>query len=448
VLGATIIAIAISIEVALDGGPHWVSHVGEAIAVVLLLTTVFFSRRNHAATLDSADARQSLQMQDRQFQAVVSNLPGVVYRCRPRGAGFAFISPAVVDLTGCSRDQFAEGSRRFDDLIHPDDLTLVDERVRRAASTGTAFRLQYRLCLDADTVVHIRDTGSFSRDPETGEQWIDGWLFDVTDEVNTADRLRAAVTAAEEANRAKSAFLATMSHELRTPLNAIIGFTKVVRRGANGRLADRDLNFLDRVSSNGEHLLGLINDVLDLSKIEAGRMEFEQSWIDPAPIIQDVLASLEAQALLKGLLISFEAPEQLGLIQLDATRFRQILINLVGNALKFTERGGITVGSDVLNGRLRALHVRDTGIGIAQERLDAIFRPFEQADAGTTRRFGGTGLGLSISREMAERMGCTLEVTSVAGSGSTFTISIPEDRARIRPRQTPLQLVRVDGAAA
>jgi two-component system, sensor histidine kinase and response regulator len=431
----------------IDGG-HWVTIVGDLVAIVLLMRMVVLSEQFRAAHRDTRTVRQSLELQDRQFHAVVSNLPGVVYRCRPRGAGFDFISPAVVDLTGISADQFRAGSRRFDSLIHPDDMPQVEERISRAATTGTAFRLQYRLRLDDGTVIHLRDTGSFSRDPDTGQQWIDGWLFDVTDEVESANRLREAVTEAEEANKAKSAFLAAMSHELRTPLNAIIGFANVVRRSATGRLIDRDLTFLDRVSSNGEHLLGLINDILDLSKIEAGRMEFERAWTDPAPIVQEVIASLEAQALLKGLALTFEAPEQLGVVEIDPTRFRQILINLVGNALKFTETGGVTIGSDVINGRLRALHITDTGIGIAGDRLDAIFRPFEQADAGTTRRFGGTGLGLSLSREMAHQMGCDLVVTSVVGQGSTFTLTIPEERSRIAPRRTPLHLVRVEPVAA
>jgi signal transduction histidine kinase len=371
------------------------------------------------------------------LSAILATLPGVVYRRALAARSFTYVSPGVLDLTGIAPGDLTDGLRAWLDLIHSDDRAEVEAKIRRAAMGGTTFRIEYRLVLDGGTLVRVRDAGSFSTEPASGETWIDGLLFDISAEVEAADELRGAVQAAEHANRTKSAFLAAMSHELRTPLNAIIGFTRIVHRNAaGGKVGPRDIAFLERVAANGEHLLGLINDILDLSKIEAGRMEFQREWVDPSAVVRDVLGSMEAQAAPKGLSLVLDAPSHVGLVEVDRVRFKQVLINLVGNAIKFTDQGGVVVGVEAIEGRVLAVHVRDTGIGIPADRLDAIFRPFEQAEAGTSRRFGGTGLGLSLSREMAEQMGCTLRVASVPGEGSTFSIGFAAERTRI-PRATP-----------
>ncbi|MCU0650503.1 MAG: PAS domain-containing protein, partial [Gemmatimonadaceae bacterium] len=336
--------------------------VSDVLAIALIASFIVVARAAHRARNAEARARVSLAVQDTRLTSIVTNLPGVAYRCRPRGPGFVYVSPAILDLTGIPAVEFMEPTRRFDDLVHPDDLPRVAASIGRAAASGTAYRLQYRLVLADGTLIHVRDTGGVTRDPFDETTWIDGWLFDITEEVDNAERLQAAVAAAEHANRTKSSFLAAMSHELRTPLNAIIGFTKVVRKTGSGTLAARELNYLDRVANNGEHLLGLINDLLDLAKIEAGRMEFRREWVAPAPLLREVIASLEAQALLRGLTLTLEAAAPAGEIELDATRLRQVLINLIGNAIKFTERGGVTVHLEVADGRTCAIHVVDTGI--------------------------------------------------------------------------------------
>jgi signal transduction histidine kinase/DNA-binding response OmpR family regulator/CHASE3 domain sensor protein len=264
--------------------------------------------------------------------------------------------------------------------------------------------------------------------------------------------LRASRDAAEEANRAKSAFLATMSHELRTPLNSVIGFANLLRRNRGGNFGPQDLQFLDRIRDNGTHLLNLINDILDVSKIEAGRMEVRPVPTDLGPLVRETLAQLEGQQRERHVVLRSEIPDGLLPVEVDPNRFRQVLINLVGNALKFTEAGSVTlrVVADP-RGLPLALDVIDTGVGIPPERLEAIFEAFTQAEASTERRFGGTGLGLTISRQLLRLMGADLSVTSAVGQGSTFRIAFPVSAARVaveegRRDKTPVPLAGASSA--
>jgi two-component system, sensor histidine kinase and response regulator len=236
------------------------------------------------------------------------------------------------------------------------------------------------------------------------------------------DELLAARDAAESANAAKSQFLAHMSHELRTPLTAIIGFSRVLKTNRRGTLSEQEATYAERVSTNAIRLLGLIDQLLDLSKVEAGHMEFEFTDVDVVAMVQDVVADLEGRERAPGVALRAEVPPWPAFVNADATRLRQVLVNLVGNAIKFTSEGQVVVAVRALDGVASSLAVRDTGVGIAPEHQASVFEPFAQEDTTITRRFGGTGLGLAISMEYCERMGFTLKVSSVPGEGSTFTI--------------------------
>ncbi|HLF02619.1 MAG TPA: response regulator, partial [Anaerolineales bacterium] len=269
--------------------------------------------------------------------------------------------------------------------------------------------------------------------------------------------------AAEQANQAKSAFLANMSHELRTPLNAIIGFTRIVRRKAEGALPEKQTDNLDKVLTSAEHLLNLINTVLDIAKIEAGRMDVQAANFSPAQLV-DLCATTATPLLKPGVQLVKDYPPDLPIVHSDQDKIKQILLNLLSNAAKFTHTGTITVKAEqsdkmtrwqddtmtrwqddkmiggqtdshpvipsslhpvILSSPHLVISVTDTGIGMTEEALGRIFEEFQQADTSTTRQYGGTGLGLSISRSLARLLGGDITVTSMVGIGSTFTLTVP-----------------------
>jgi len=235
--------------------------------------------------------------------------------------------------------------------------------------------------------------------------------------------LKKAMEMAEAANRAKSEFLANMSHELRTPLNSIIGFSKLMKM----QFEDGDFaNYLDNILSSGLHLLKIINDILDVSKIESGRMDFERAPLDPGEIIASCVSMMEVQAGERGVKLEnrLSLPGELAIFG-DAKRIRQIFINLISNAIKFNRSGG-SVGIDArTEGAMLVVEVSDTGIGIKREHLSFIFEKFSQVNSDLNRDTQGTGLGLTISRMIAEAHGGRIGVRSVYGEGSTFTVSLP-----------------------
>jgi len=226
--------------------------------------------------------------------------------------------------------------------------------------------------------------------------------------------------AAESADHLKSAFLATMSHELRTPLNSIIGFTGIILQGLAGPLNAEQKKQLGMVQLSSRHLLELINDVLDISKIEAGQLSLRSEKFNVRQSVDKVVRSVQPQAEAKGLQLKSMLDSDLAIVTGDHLRVEQVLLNLLSNAIKFTESGEVSVECGIKNGFFTAA-VRDTGIGIAASDLVYLFRPFRQVDTGLARRYEGTGLGLSICRKLAEMMGGSITVESVPGQGSTFT---------------------------
>lgn len=231
---------------------------------------------------------------------------------------------------------------------------------------------------------------------------------------------------AEAANAAKSSFLSNMSHEIRTPMNAILGFAEILQRGYSNDPAAAQKH-LGTIISSGRHLLNLINDILDLSKVEADRLEVEEIECEAHAVIAETVKVLKVKAEEKGIYLEFKPegllPEK---VLSDSSRLRQIVTNLVGNAIKFTESGGVTVTLKHIQSpeSLLQFDIKDTGIGMEQNRLDSIFDPFVQADTSVTRRFGGTGLGLSISKRFAEALGGGIVVTSEPGKGSNFCCTV------------------------
>ena len=248
-----------------------------------------------------------------------------------------------------------------------------------------------------------------------------GILADITELKERERELRRANEIAVAASTAKTNFMANLSHEIRTPMSAILGFTELLAKTAR----EDQASGLETIQRNANHLLELIDDILDLSKIEVGKLRIDREAVAPTALVRDVATLMSQRAVAKELHFELRLASQLPkAIDSDATRLRQILINLIGNALKFTASGGITVSVDAADGALRVV-VEDTGMGISEGNLERIFEPFEQVDASATRRHGGAGLGLAISRRLARALGGDITVTSVLGQGSVFTLSHP-----------------------
>ena len=248
------------------------------------------------------------------------------------------------------------------------------------------------------------------------------------------------------AHKQRSEFVANMSHELRTPLNSIIGFSGILLKNRNGALQEGELNRVEKINRNGRHLLSLINDILDLSKVEAGRMDFVFERQDIVPVLRDVVEMLQPQADIKNLDLHCEISHDEVYLETDGHKVKQVLINLVGNAIKFTKEGSVTVRCIKTDGPAPSIRmdVADTGVGIRSESMDMIFQAFSQEDSSTSREFGGTGLGLTISRSMIELLGGTLTVASEGpGKGSTFTVALPVKYGRARGRDQVRETVAV-----
>jgi PAS domain S-box-containing protein len=255
-----------------------------------------------------------------------------------------------------------------------------------------------------------------------------GAVMDVSDRKRIQEELVAAVDASEDASRAKSAFLANMSHELRTPLNAVIGYSEMLTEEARDRGLENILPDLNKIHSSGKHLLRLINDILDLSKIEAGKMELFPEVFDVPALVREVSGTIQPMAERRGNVLEFRCGTEVGRMRGDLTRVRQVLLNLLSNAGKFTENGRVDLEVDgvlINSASWMRFRVRDTGIGMSPDQLGKLFKAFAQADASTTRKYGGTGLGLVISRQLCQMMGGEVTVESQPGHGSTFTMLLP-----------------------
>ena len=308
--------------------------------------------------------------------------------------------------------------------IHPEDRARIADDWTLAMANDLPFRPEYRINRADDKEVWAACTTKLIRNDRGDPVRLIGAMQNITGRKQAEAELVHALEAAEAANRAKSAFLATMSHEIRTPLNGVLGMAQAM---AVDVLDPVQRGRVDTIRQSGESLLVILNDLLDLSKIEAGRMDLEATEFAMAPLLEGVRAAFSDVAAHKRVALVLDADEATaGVYRGDPTRLRQILSNLVANGLKFTEAGEVRLGVR-RDGEALVFRVTDTGIGIPADRLARLFNKFEQADASTTRRFGGAGLGLAISRDLATLMGGAIEVESRDGQGSafSFTVNLP-----------------------
>ena len=374
------------------------------------------------------------------LQYLLTVTPGIIYTNKGSG-DFActFVSNNLEPIMGYAPWEMLEDPKSWVKRLHPEDAKRVFGEILPLLERGGGT-VEYRFRHRAGHYIWIQDTFRVMRDAAGNPVEIVGSWADITDRKLAEEELQVAKEAAEVANQAKSRFLANMSHELRTPLNAIIGYGEMLLEEAEDLGQPGFIPDLQKIHAAAKHLLALINDILDLSKIEAGKMDLYYETFDVPPMIQDVVATIAPLVKKNANALKVHCADDLGAMRADLTKVRQTLFNLLSNACKFTEHGTITV--EVTRetgdgGGWVTFRVRDSGIGMTPEQMEKLFQEFSQADASTTRKYGGTGLGLAISRKFCQLMGGDITVESTLGHGSTFTIRLPAEGLALKAIPAP-----------
>ncbi len=385
-------------------------------------------------------AEETLRETERRLHQVTDTVDQYIYSFNiDKDGNFSnpLISPSVTNFTGHSPEEHRADYYLWINSIHPDDREIgvaqFQDIVDQSDQGENSHSLTYRI-VDTQGRVHwVKDDMHISRDPGGTIMRLDGVVTDITalkeaqsalEERNRS--LRMANERLKELDRLKSNFLANMSHELRTPLNSIIGFAQILDDQLAGELNEQQHEFVEDINASGQHLLTLINDLLDLSKIEAGRLEIRTELFDFASLAQETADVIRRMTDAKQQTLDLEIPPNVESISADRFRIKQVLLNLLSNANKFTPNGGdIKLKARIMDETALLVSVSDTGIGIPEEDLDSIFNEFQQVDSSTTREAEGTGLGLSISRRLIEMHSGKLWAESKPGEGSIFSFLLP-----------------------
>ena len=382
-----------------------------------------------ALAMEASKRRQALEDLDsskHRTETLMSNLPGMVYQClnNPPEFTFTFVSEGCIPLTGYSPEELMNNNAlRFFDMIHPDDVEPLEKLNQETLVIGLPLETTFRMIMKDGTIKWIWERSRVvEKHPDGSPYILEGFYTDITEQRR--------LEAAELANRAKAEFLANMSHEIRTPMNAILGMTNLALRQ---ELPDLTLEYLRNIRTASNSLLTIINDILDFSKIEAGAVEIVPEHYDLRSFISDIVTMIHVRIGDKPLeFIIEDNPELPKELVGDLTRIKQVAINLLTNAVKFTPSGHICLGIDAIKtsdpSRIRLqMTVKDTGIGIRQEDLPLLFGNFSQLDTKKNRNVEGTGLGLAISKNLVELMDGSISVDSVYGEGSTFRFDVLQE---------------------
>ena len=414
------------------------------LAVTLLLSVRYGLNRQYQVLQQLVESDRALQTSlarltasESRWRSLTEGLPQMVWTATPE-LRIDFLSHHWTSFSGVEGEQLI-ASGDWSRIIHPDDMPAITAAWQRALREGDQFRCDGRL-RRYDGEWRIFDNYALPQRDASGA--ILAWVGSSTDstELRTAHaQLLQAKEAADQAARAKSEFVANMSHEIRSPMNAVLGMLQLLRQTAlNGRQQD----YVDKAHAAASALLGLLNDVLDFSKVEAGKLALDPHPFRLDKLWRDLAVILSANVGAKDIEVLFRvAPELPDMVVGDALRLQQILLNLAGNAIKFTERGEVVVSAQLVARDAHSLSIafaiRDTGIGIAPEQCAHIFDGFSQAEASTARRYGGTGLGLAISQRLVRLMGGTLRVVSEPGQGSVFDFTVSFGLAEAQPEPPP-----------
>lgn len=398
--------------------------------------------------------RETVEEDAGTLTALIDNLSGMAYRTHSSNPWqLQYVSKGCFELTGYNQSQFTENAPGFyHDIILHNDLQKTWQTIAEALESLSPFETEYRITTSTGQIKWVMEKGTGVYDNDGSLSHIEGFVTDITKQKKLESKLSKAKIELEQAwsltekvnrklessihsatklaqkanaaNEAKSMFLANMSHEIRTPLNAIIGFSDLLEQET---LSPEQHEYIKLIRLSGQNLLEIINDILDFSKIEAGKIQIENLCISPAKTIENIISLFAVNAQKKNIKLTYSVKNNVPKkILTDPTRLRQCLINLVSNAIKFTDKGGIKIRLSLdTNSNQLVFDVIDTGIGITDKKQKDIFDAFCQAEATTTRQFGGSGLGLTITKNLAQLLGGSLNLRSRKGRGSTFTIRIP-----------------------
>jgi PAS domain S-box-containing protein len=389
---------------------------------------------------------QALRASEEKYRSLIDHIPDVVWTAG-LNRDLLYISGNAVKVLGYSSEELLENGRQlWMDRIHPNDAPRVSRAYQKLFSNGEKFDVEYQILRKDGQWIWLHDR-ALTTQPRAGIMCADGIFLDVTQRRLADDVIQHAKEAAESANLAKSQFLANMSHELRTPLNAIIGFSEILSDKTFGDLNARQLKYSNNILTSGRHLLQLINDILDLAKVEAGRVELMCHSFALAKAFSEVQTIVKTLANKKNISLEFDVASDLPSLFADEAKFKQVMYNLLSNAIKFTPDGGKVFVAAAIQRTTAAdsnpaaeslrVSVTDTGIGIKANDQERVFNEFEQVDSSYGRLQQGTGLGLALTRRLVEMHGGRIWVESegVEGKGSTFTFLIPIAKAEARPTQ-------------
>lgn len=409
------------------------------LVVAAALTLLAVTAMRHAERR-TAQQEAALRLSEaRRTRALIGSSDGFYEWDLPRRQ--AYFSPRFAQLIGRTPESLDSEVDAMQALLHPDDVARARAALKAHVEHGEPYDVELRMRHADGGWRWMRSRGLLDRGPDGSELRLSGSISDVTErhaaeealreanerlEARVAERTHELTEANErlrEVDRLKSEFLATMSHELRTPLNAILGFSSLMLADRNESLSEHQRRSLGHVNSAGHHLLSLINDLLDLSRIESGRMDCDIEPLDAGALITEVLALLKPAADAKGLRLQGSLQPPL-MMHSDRRKLCQVLLNLVNNAVKFTNVGAVEVRAAIVVGELR-VEIEDTGIGIAGEQMKNLFQPFRQLDSSLRRVHEGTGLGLYLCRRLLELLGGRIEVSSQPGVGSCFRVTLP-----------------------
>jgi PAS domain S-box-containing protein len=373
--------------------------------------------------------KEELQERERRFASLAANIDGVMFRARNGSPPIMeYYSPGIEKLVGIPAEQLIGKPSIGIQLTHPDDRDRYLKTVVAALREHKRYEVEFRMVLPSGATRWVLERGQATEFDERGRpRIVEGFSLDITERKEVEVALAAAKDSAEAASKAKSEFLAMMSHEIRTPMNGILGMSGLL---LDSTLTSEQHRSVTTIRDSGEGLLRIINDVLDFSKLDVGAIEIEDVAFDLTAVLASSIEIVSPKARAKSLKITVATDKDVPrFLRGDPGRLRQVLLNLLGNAVKFTADGAITIAVTAI-GQAPAtsfmrVEVHDTGIGIPPDRIGRLFQSFSQGDASISRRFGGTGLGLAISKRLVERMGGSIGVESKLGLGSTFWFQVP-----------------------